>query len=271
MELIAHFTNTKPIAEKVLPNDDAFMRTDLDWMEPLKISEFTASWPALHLWNQSFLIDQTKDKLLHAKRITNGLKETKNFGLRDYFDYMENNTGQNPFYLTDCQFHLGTEMAAHYTVPQKFKCWYREIDSNKRKSTLSWLYIGAKHSQSPLHLDIWNTSAWNVVVTGCKLWLFFPPHDQEYLYEGKVNPFNPDYTQYPEFSKATPIVCIQHPGEMIYTPSAWWHAVYNIDPGISITENFINTLNYTHVLAFFKEHSQASYDSINKIVKQHTD
>lgn len=269
MEQTEHFVQKKHIATRYIYLESEFSPEVTNWMEPVKISGYANGWPALKLWNESYLIRQSENKLLPAKRIINGIKETKSFFLKDYFSYVDENNDTLPFYLSDCQFHLNTEMESHYFVPKIFKCWYGEIDSLRRKSTLSWLYIGARRSQSPLHIDMWNTSAWNVVLKGRKLWLFFPPSQEELLYEGKVNPFYPDDVQYPKFRTAIPIVCIQEPSEIVYTPSGWWHAVYNLEAGISITENFINALNYDHVLTFFKQRSIPSYETMDQIVKQH--
>jgi hypothetical protein len=39
-----------------------------------------------------------------------------------------------------------------------------------------WLVVGPKRSGSIFHIDPNGTNAWNVVVTGRKKWIFYPPH-----------------------------------------------------------------------------------------------
>lgn len=34
------------------------------------------------------------------------------------------------------------------------------------------------------------------------------------------------------------------PGETVFTPRGWWHAVLNEEGGVSLTENFINEISY---------------------------
>jgi oxalate decarboxylase/phosphoglucose isomerase-like protein (cupin superfamily) len=37
--------------------------------------------------------------------------------------------------------------------------------------------------------------------------------------------------------------CVQRPGDIIFTPSNWWHQVRNDTCTLALTENFINETN----------------------------
>lgn len=219
---------------------------------PAMIQGMSTDWPAVKLWSFPYLESRFGPRICKCVRNTAAGPVYKEFTFSAYLDYMRQHVDEPPFYLTNCQFHLGTDMMEHYTVPEYFRCWYAEVPREHRKYSLSWLYIGGQHTFSSLHLDIWDTSAWNCVVSGKKLWLFFDKSQEPFLYDGEVNPFDPDYDKYPLFRKAVPTVCLQQPGDVVFTPSGWWHAVYNLEDGISITENFMNNTNYKHVLQHFR-------------------
>ena len=43
--------------------------------------------------------------------------------------------------------------------------------------------------------------------------------------------------------------CVLRPNETIFVPSGWWHAVYNTEASLAITENVANAASLTKVLA----------------------
>ncbi|PRX56390.1 cupin-like domain-containing protein [Flagellimonas meridianipacifica] len=273
---ITDYLKSKDILEECSkPTKDFFNQNFGFKNRPVLIKDVANSWDAFSKWNSSFFRKHYGDKKVDARDVLSKDRKIKKFTLEDYLaTALENIDGQEgkfPYYLIDCQIHLNTPLENDYIVPDYFKCWYRSIKSRKIRHILSWLYIGGANTFSNVHMDIWDTSAWNAVISGRKLWLFYDESQTDLLYEGKVNPFYPDYNRYPKLKDARPVVCIQKPGEIVFTPSKWWHAVYNIQSGISLTENFINATNIKNVMDNFKKRNNIkAIDSLKQIATENS-
>lgn len=131
-------------------------------------------------------------------------------------------------------------------------------------ATLSWIYLAPKNSITKLHRDVANTSAWNLVISGAKFWVFYPENQVKYLYNGTVNPFHANLEQYPLYEQSKPIVCVQQPDEVVFTPPRMYHAVLNLESGVSLTENFI----CQHNLELVQQYCIENNININQYMNQ---
>lgn len=107
--------------------------------------------------------------------------------------------------------------------------------------------LGPPRSGTGLHIDPLGTSAWNALVFGRKHWVLFPPDTPK---EALKPPRGADHegitwfaTVLPAARSASwphhpPIEFIQQPGETVFVPGGWHHAVLNIEQTIAITQNF---------------------------------
>jgi hypothetical protein len=106
------------------------------------------------------------------------------------------------------------------------------------------LLIGPEGSVSRLHCDFLYSHAYLAQIAGRKLCMLFSPTDSGLLYDGEVNPEQPDLEKFPLFRSATAFVCILEPGEMLLIPSQWWHHVRNLEKSITVNYNFFNRANF---------------------------
>jgi len=135
-----------------------------------------------------------------------------------------------------------------------------ELVGEKNRPPYRWLLLGPRRSGTCLHVDPLGTSAWNAVVTGRKRWVLFEPGTSKTIAKGTRlynatleddEPINYFVDILPRIRQAYPtarrIECVQVPGETIFVPGGWWHAVLNLDDSIGVTQNFVSCTNFDTV------------------------
>mmetsp|Transcript_18469 Transcript_18469/g.31608 ORF Transcript_18469/g.31608 Transcript_18469/m.31608 type:complete len:229 (+) Transcript_18469:1117-1803(+) len=132
-----------------------------------------------------------------------------------------------------------------------------------------WFLIGPKRSGSEIHQDPLGTSAWNTSIQGHKRWILIPPgagltkkyaRGKHLMRKGEddeaIHYFDFIWPRLKQSEREKPqeerkfkevIECIQYPGETMFVPGGWWHAVINLDLTIAITENVCNEGNFERV------------------------
>jgi len=131
------------------------------------------------------------------------------------------------------------------------------------------IFFGSVGSGSGMHLDNLASSFTMTQVIGHKLWLIAPyehrakfrklvPHntsdpttitqrpEKPFLQSATqvfVDVFSPNFTQFPLASKAPVAIGVLQPGDTMYLPGRWLHAVKNLDDNVGVARNFISTGN----------------------------
>lgn len=219
--------------------------------KPVVLTGLMDDWPARQKWTFEFFKTQYGDVMVPAQNNF----DFYDIKLGEYIDYItlytEEEREMPHLYVKDWIFWEDCpELLQDYSLPSHFRSWLDWVPRFILKPYV-WLYIGAAGTGSVLHQDNDATHAWNAVFCGQKHWIFFSPEQESYLYEGRVNAFAPDYKKYPLFAKAQAIHAIQKPGDIVYTPSGWWHQVRNEANTIALTGSFVNRTNF---LSFIREH-----------------
>ncbi|MBW8686001.1 cupin-like domain-containing protein [Chitinophaga rhizophila] len=248
MDMLPIFRQQRDILRASTP--DQFIDKNL----PVLYEGIMHQWASYPKWNIQYLADTFGNYKISADRNINGQISYIQAPMKDYAGYIRDTADPIPYYGKSTM-HLKTHMNLEYQTPDAFNCWYKAYytaQSATRKIDLSSLYFGPRGARSTIHQDIWGTSFWNALYEGRKLWLFFPQEQEHLLYNGEFDPLTADIASYPLLGEAEPIICIQEPGELIYCPANIWHWAYVLEPGLALSENFINEDNYLHVLQYFQ-------------------
>ena len=214
--------------------------------KPVVLLDSAKDWRCLAEWDWNFFKDNYGSKAIVVQR-TNNKSERKTTTWNSFIDYVIGyRRSELPFYLKNCTLEdRYPELKNYYTVPTYFENFLMQLPRGKRP-IWNWLFIGPMGSGSPLHRDTHNSSGWLLVIKGKKKWTIFPPEDEEYLSSvplEDIKTFKLDFEKHPSLSSTHPIQYMQSPGEIVYIPSRWYHQVLNLEPGIALTENFVNQSN----------------------------
>jgi hypothetical protein len=109
-------------------------------------------------------------------------------------------------------------------------------------------------TRSELHHDYGGTAFTMTPMFGRKEFILFPYEDEGLIMHcpGKepiIDVWDPDFEQCPEARKAHASFATLYPGDVLYVPSLWMHAIRNHDANVGITRNFVS-LQETKRVAF---------------------
>ncbi len=116
------------------------------------------------------------------------------------------------------------------------------------KSVAPTMWIGNQGKVAP-HYDVHRNLA--CVVAGKRQFTLFPPDQIANLYPGPflgapggvpvsmVNISDPDLDRFPRYAMALEVACetVLEPGDAIYIPSLWWHAVESLE-SVNVLVNY---------------------------------
>ena len=127
------------------------------------------------------------------------------------------------------------ELLADYRLPP-----YEAAVHEGQYSTLSFGLAG-QGSGVPFH---GHGPGWSEVLHGRKRWFLYPRDESRKA--SQIVPFDPDESQlqwlryvYPTLpAEKMPVECTIHPGEMLYFPTWWLHAVLNLDNYTTFVSTF---------------------------------
>lgn len=67
-----------------------------------------------------------------------------------------------------------------------------------------------------------------------------------------------------------PLEMVQHPGEVVYVPSGWWHIVLNLEETVSVTQNFVDQANLPTAVRDIVAHEDTVPDGLLDVMRTRT-
>ena len=182
--------------------------------------------------------------------------KTLRVSLKDFVSYARFNRDDSPLYVFDqafCEKH-GRDF---YSIP-KFcaRDDLFELVGEKRRPPYQWFLLGPQRSGTCVHIDPLGTAAWNTLLAGRKRWVLFEPGTSKKVATGShlvkageddeaVNYFVDILPRIRQtYPHARRIEVVQRPGDTLYVPAGWWHAVLNLDDTVAVTQNFVSRSSF---------------------------
>ena len=223
--------------------------------KPVIITDVVKNWKASTKWNFDFFRSKYASVKLNRMQTYEPEGEAARYertyetmSVKDYMDdFMTANADKKLLYLRDLSVYHHPELWNDLgKEPIYFNNWYTKLPLEllkKHFDKTKAVFIGFKDTSIGLHYDTEYAASWVPVIFGQKKVILFAPDQEKYLYEGRVNCFQPNLETFPLYAMAKSVECILNQGEMIFIPTMWWHQIKNLEDTISLTINTINEWN----------------------------
>ena len=228
---------------------------------PCVLTGLQEGWPAREKWTPEFFRENHGDLTVAVARG----KEWGQMGLRDFADWLRAaQPGDDTPYLRTWNFLDDIpELRADFSPDAHFADLFKVLPESMQPP-FEWLFIGPAGSHTRLHVDVWGTDAWLAQLQGRKRFTLFHPAHRRFL-ERDDGPGGapewadlraPDPERFPDFSRAVPVETVLEPGEVIYLPRKWPHAVDGLTETVSLTVNFMCPASKAYVVPLLKKYAE---------------
>jgi len=233
------------------PSEETFERLYLDRRKPVIIEGAARKWHAPSTWAIDYLKAKVGQKQVRVTYSPGGVYKKANYQTMRVADFLDLITseqeGRENYYVTGTILEKAFPELAGDVKRPKF------VD--KKTNAGMSLFLGRDSiTDCHFHPDEENVL---VQIVGKKRVVMFSPEDFAPLYPKSflANHYNwsrisfdhpPDFKQFPKFKKALVYEALLEPGDMLFIPVHWWHAVYGPDLSISGAFFWQSTLKRYH-------------------------
>jgi hypothetical protein len=230
-----------PTIERIArPTKEQFESEYLTVGKPVVITDSLDGWPASSLWELGYFRKKMGARKIKLSVYPEGdhyrsmlhRYPPKDLPLAESVELIENDTGHR-HYLAELNLDR-TEIAADIRVPE-----YCDTSVVRNYFFLGRDTASALHYH-PMHQVL------VCQIFGEKRITLYPPEQTRLLYPrpwyhigsshmSEIDFLRPDFKKYPLFGQAKPLELVLRPGEMLFIPIHWSHAVENIGLAASVS------------------------------------
>lgn len=220
------------------------------------------SWTAMKDWPESLT------KLLGNREMDVGKESRESVQLAEYLQFGKEGTSNpsdlsaSPLYIFDSSvFDDVSELLCHFHVPFIFPkddgLMHVIFSSKVFQPEYRWLLIGHKNSGFGIHIDPFNTHAWNALIVGRKRWALLPPSTSPEValscftksaavwFKERDKQSNTSFPGLIEFEQVA--------GEIVFIPNSWWHVALCLELSIAVTYNYLGEDSLQEVILLNKK------------------
>ena len=266
----------EPVAVGTLAREDAARLSVADFIAryeapnlPVVITGCADGWAASRgAWEPSALYAAYRHRRFKVGEDDDGYPVKMK--LKYFLRYMARQRDDSPLYVFDSMFESGSRdcgIRRDYEVPPYFREDLLRLVGEHRRPPYRWFLLGPARSGTGIHIDPLATSAWNTLISGAKRWVLFPPGVPREAIRARAlarpgeddEPSDYFTLHLPRLRAAAPAVAAQaieftqRPGETVFLPGGWWHAVLNLSDSVAITQNYCSAANFARVWPAVRE------------------
>ncbi len=237
-----NITSTFEVPRVERPSRREFEERFLFPQRPVIISGAMEDWPPRERWTNDYLTEKVGARTVNPWKPNQSPCDTPPMKLAEYIDLLGGTA------LSDGQLYaalLPIKTALPELWPDvRFPPF---VDVDKYRQVNFW--FGPGNNFTPLHYDA--ADNFLAQIRGRKQVILCPPREIARLYPfpfsyaanpyspaanhmSQVNVLSPDLTRFPAWADADRVLLELGPGDMLFIPLYWWHAVCGIDQNMSI-------------------------------------
>jgi hypothetical protein len=224
------------------PSRQEFEERFLFPQRPVIISGAMQGWPARERWTNDYLREKVGARTLRPWKPKEKIIDAPPMTLAEYIDLLAGAA------ISDGELYAAM-LPIRTTLPElwpdvRFPPF---VDEDKYRQVNLW--FGPGNNFTPLHYDAANNFL--TQIRGRKQVILCPPREIARLYPfpfsyaanpyghaahhmSQVNVVSPDLSRFPAWAHADRALLELGPGDMLFIPVYWWHAVWGIDANMSI-------------------------------------